>query len=103
VSTPVIQYFGTSGTWVKPEGAVRVDYLVCGSGGGGSVGIETMGRDGEAGALVCGSFDAGQLPDRLEVTIGRGGRGAVLGPFKGGDGAPGYAVFVTHLAEEAAR
>jgi hypothetical protein len=97
MSEPIIQYFAVSGTWVKPAGAVRVDYLICGAGAGGSVGIGEMGRDGAAGALRCGSLDAGSLPDKLEVVIGRGGRGAVLGPFKGGDGAPGYALFVTHL------
>ena len=76
-----------------------MDYLICGAGAGGSVGIGEMGRDGEAGALRCGSLDAGTLPDKLEVIIGRGGRGAVLGPFKGGDGADGYALFVIHLAD----
>jgi hypothetical protein len=100
MSSPDIQYFAQDGTWRKPPGAVRVDYLVCAAGAGGSVGIGEMGRDGEAGALHSGSFEAGQIPEEVKVEIGRGGRGAVLGPFKGGDGAAGYALFLTHLGPE---
>lgn len=34
VSNPDIQYFAVSGTWVKPEGAVRVDVVIAGGDGG---------------------------------------------------------------------
>lgn len=98
MSEPEIQYFGESGTWIKPPGAVRVDYLIRAGGGGGSVGFGEMGRDGEGGAVHSGSFDPDRLPERVEVEIGQGGRGAALGSVKAGDGAAGFALFVTHLA-----
>jgi hypothetical protein len=96
-TTVDIQYFAEDGTWIRPPGAVRVDYLACASGGGGSVGIGGPGRDGEAGALHSGSFEAGKIPDEVKVEIGRGGRGAAIGPVKAGDGAAGYVLFLTHL------
>jgi hypothetical protein len=92
-----VQYFAETGTWIKPEGAVRVDYLIRAGGGGGSVGIGEIGRDGEDGAVQAGSFDPEQLPERVEVAVGRGGRGAEFDHVKAGDGAGGYALFLTHL------
>jgi hypothetical protein len=98
VSRPDIQYFAQDGTWVRPPGAVQVDYLVRAGGGGGSVGIGAAGRDGGRGALHTGSFEAGKIPPEVKVEIGRGGRGAAIGAVRAGDGADGYALFVTHLA-----
>ena len=92
-----VQYFAESGTWVRPPGAVRVDYLIRGGGGGGSVGIGGMGRDGQDGAVQTGSFDPDEMPERVEVAVGRGGWGAEFEHVKAGDGAGGYALFLTHL------
>lgn len=94
--TSVIRYFTEDGTWVRPPGAIRVDYLLCGGGGGGAVAAEGIGPSGEDGALQSGSFDPSRF-ERLEVAIGRGGRGAELGGVKAGDGAAGYALFITHV------
>ena len=91
-----VQYFAESGTWVRPPGAVRVDYLVCGGGAGGAVGAGGPGRDG---ALEAGSLDPDALPERMDVAIGRGGRGAEFEHVKAGDGADGYALFLTHLSD----
>ena len=119
-----VQYFAESGTWVRPPGAVRVDYLIRVGGGGsadvsggvaggnttfhgdsvtvtahggGSVGIGGMGRDGQDGAVQTGSFDPDEMPERVEVAVGRGGWGAEFEHVKAGDGAGGYALFLTHL------
>ena len=90
-----VQYFAESGTWVRPPGAVRVDYLICAGGGGGSVGIGGIGRGGEDAAVHAGSFfDPDELPERVEVVVGRGGRGAEFEHVKAGDGADGYALFL---------
>ena len=98
-----VQYFAESGTWVRPPGAVRVDYLICAGGGGGSVGIGEIGRAGEDAAVHAGSFfDPDELPERVEVAVGRGGRGAEFQHVKAGDGADGYALFLTHLSDPSA-
>lgn len=103
MSRPDIQYFAQDGTWRKPPGAVRVDYLICAGGAGGTACIGAVGRDGGDGALHAGSLKAGEIPDEVKVEIGRGGRGAAIGPVKAGDGADGYALLVTHLLPESDR
>ena len=97
---PDIQYFAESGMWIKPDGAVRVDGLLCPGGGGGSLAFGEVGRDGEDGALHAWSLDPGRLPERVEVAIGRGGKGAAFEHVKAGDGADGYALIITHLRQE---
>lgn len=92
-----VQYFAESGTWVRPAGAVRVDYLICAGGGGGAIGSGEIGRDGSDAEVQYGSFDPGELPERVDVAVGRGGKGAEFKHVKAGDGADGYALFLTHL------
>lgn len=92
VKAPEIAVFRQDGTWLKPAGAKMVDILTVGAGGGGS-----LKGDGANGELVMHSYDAGDLPDHLEVTVGRGGRGT----DGGGDGADGLVVAVTRFEKAA--
>jgi hypothetical protein len=116
-STPDIQYFAKSGVWVKPPAAVRVDVFLYGAGGGAGqiMGVGPVGltrRDGQSGEMLCNSFDASQLPEQVDVHVGKGGRGggssaSFVLPFgtggwqsaSGGDGADGYALILTHMTE----
>jgi hypothetical protein len=106
---PDIQYFDSSGTWVKPPRAVRVDIVLQGAGAGhGWIGqgdaVFTrahLGRkinpngyvvsNGEPGEIRVNSLDAADLPDEVEVEVGKGGRPG---------GRDGYALIITHLAGE---
>jgi len=84
---PDIQYFAESRTWVKPAGAVRVDIMLQGGGGGA---VPVVGpKIGLPGELMASSHDAALLPETVEVQIGKGGRPG---------GRDGYALIVTHLA-----
>lgn len=86
--TPDIQFFGTSGTWVKPPLAVRVDIVLKGGEAGA---VPVLGVNvGQAGELLAQSYAASDLPDRVEVEVGKGGRPG---------GRDGYALIVTHLAD----
>jgi hypothetical protein len=94
-TTPDIQYFPASGTWVKPEGAIRSDVVLCASGAGGALAFGGgVGQDGGDGEITVQSFAADDLPAELTVTVGKGGRGAGAA----GDGADGYALVITHVA-----
>jgi hypothetical protein len=105
MSNPEIKYFAESGTWVKPERAVRVDIVLKGGDAGGNVSDEaftraSLGRrvnpngircsNGEPGDITVSSWDATDLDDTVEVRVGRGGRPG---------GRDGYALIITHLAE----
>jgi len=83
---PDIQFFAESGTWSKPAGAVRVDIVLQGGGGGAIPVVGT--KIGAPGELMASSLDAADLPETVEVRIGKGGRPG---------GRDGYALIVTHL------
>lgn len=88
MSTPDIQFFSTSGTWVKPSLAVRVDIVLKGGEAGA---VPVLGVNvGAPGELLAQSYAASDLPGRLEVEVGKGGRPG---------GRDGYALIVTHLVE----
>lgn len=74
-----IQVFPDSGIWHKPLGAIRVDLVLQGGDAPGSV--------GESRSV---SFPANELPDHVDVEIGKGGQPGT---------ANGYALIVTQLRE----
>lgn len=91
MSNPDIQYFASSGTWVKPAGAVAVDMVACAAGAGASLAADGSVTAGEGGELTVRRIPADDLPGELHVEIGKGGRPG---------GRDGYALIVTHLAAE---
>jgi hypothetical protein len=110
-SDPAIRFFREDGTWFKPAGAVRVDVVLRGGDGGSPTGTrggdgggasytsaliiptdsvlypDPAGRHGRFGVM---SYAAEDLPDQLQVTVGKGGRP---------DGQDGYVLIITHLEE----
>lgn len=85
MSKPDIQYFGSDGTWVRPDRAAAVDVLVQAGGGGAAPGV-----DGEDGEITVKRLYAPDIPPTVDIEIGKGGRPG---------GRDGYALIVTHLAD----
>lgn len=111
VSGPDVQRFDSDGTWIKPPGAVRVDvelkggnggtscaYLDVGHGHGGGAGEDApvpghtrapwLDKPGAEGETVRRSFAAADLPDRVDIEVGKGGRPG---------GRDGYVLVITDL------
>jgi hypothetical protein len=109
---PDIKYFGESGTWVKPAGAVRVDIVLQGGQAAPLAGVRMpivgppggfttahLGNRVNVNGIVCSngnpgdtqvsSWNADEIEDTVEVEVGNGGRPG---------GRDGYALIVTHLA-----
>ena len=86
---PDIQYFGRSGTWVKPAGAVRADVILQGGGGGAAFRGQAALQPGKDGMITVSSIPADELPAEVTVTVGHGGRPG---------GRDGYALIITHLS-----
>lgn len=105
MSNPDIQYFAASGTWVKPERAAAVDIVLRGGDGGDVTGdrggdgggasfarlasevipatgnvAPASGTSPTSGRLGVLSYDAADLPDAVEVEVGKGGRPARTTP-----------------------
>lgn len=86
-----IAYFEEDGIWERPEGAVAIDILVIAGGGGGS--RNAGGLSGEAALKRLTTPD---IPETLDVAVGKGGRGVDGGQ----DGADGAVWIVTYLEDE---
>jgi hypothetical protein len=85
LTPPDMQYFDHDDIWTKPLGLVAADVVSCGGGAGG------IGAAGEDGALAVRRYLADELPDKVQVTIGKGGRPG---------GRNGYVLIVSHRAGE---
>jgi len=84
----VIEKFTSDGTWTKPSNAKVVEVIVIGAGGGGGGGESSATADGGGGGGGGGDsramFDAADLSDTVDVTVGAGGSGGTTGG--GGNG-----------------
>lgn len=94
---PNIQFFRESGTWHRPEGTVRVEVMIKGGDGGGSV--DEAGRiiPGQEGELVIRQLTADEVGETAQIKIGEAGRGGSRGNIKAPDGNVGYAVVVAYF------
>lgn len=94
---PDIQFFRESGTWHRPDGAVRVKVLVKGGDSGGSVASDGTIILGKQGQVVIKEMSAKEVGPAAPIEIGKAGAGAWVGHLKAPDGLPGYAVVTTYF------
>lgn len=94
---PDMQFFRESGTWHRPEGAVRVEVLVKGGDAGGSLDADGTIIPGERGQVVIQEMSAKEAGPTVPVAIGEAGKGAWVEDLKAPDGLPGYAVVTTYF------
>ena len=86
------QIFTSSGTWVRPAGAILIHVQVQGGGGGsGGCGATGSGQAACAPGAGGGEYAAGWLTptatgSSVSVTVGAGGNGGSAGANAGGDG-----------------
>ena len=92
---PDMQFFRQSGTWHRPEGAIRVRVLVKAGDAGGSVESDGTIVPGVRGEVVIQEMSAKEAGPEVPVKIGETGKGAWVGDRKAPDGLPGYAVVTT--------
>ena len=98
MTEPDMQYFSSSGTWVKPPGASTTDVVLRANGGGeATVTADDMQgpvyvRGGRYGQVMVLAIPASLLPAEATITITPGELG----------GQAGYALFVTHYKGEGA-
>lgn len=94
---PDMQFFRESGTWHRPEGAVRVEVLVKAGDAGGSVGADGTIIPGERGQVVIQEMSAKEAGPSAPIMIGEAGKGGSRGDLMAPDGLPGYAVVTTYF------
>ena len=79
MSEPRVDLFRRGGTWRKPEGAVTVEVVLVGG----------QSSDGAEGEVVLREFDAADLPESMDVTVGRSVACAVTYDVSGAEGGAG--------------
>lgn len=94
---PDTQFFRESGTWHRPEGAVRVRVLVKGGDSGSSVDENGTVVPGVRGEVVTRDLSAKEAGSSAPIAIGEAGKGVWVGDLKAPDGLPGYAIVRTYF------
>lgn len=88
-----MQFFRESGTWHRPEGAVRVEVMAKGGDAGSSVGPDGKIIPGQEGEVVITMLTAEEAGESAPIEIGKGGAGGGHAP----GGTDGYMVVVTYF------
>ncbi|MFC3816583.1 hypothetical protein [Lysobacter sp. GCM10012299] len=95
-ASSTVQIFEDNGTYLKPAGAVSVEFILISGGNGGSSGqvsdpgvVAKGGNGGAGGAITRMKLPASMVNDSCAVVVGKGGKGADASSGNSVAGSPG--------------